>query len=72
MFEPIRGWIVYNVGDSVKAIDPANPSVQRTLELPEDVARRSLAAGWSRDGSHLAVDSEHSGGHVGKWIDRVR
>ena len=64
MFEPIRGWIVYGAASGLEAIDPANPSVPRTLEFPDqDGASRLMAAGWSRDGSKLAVESEH----LGEW-----
>jgi hypothetical protein len=68
VFEPVRGWIVYPVGDTLEAVDPADPSSRHTLvdrsdvpgaDLPHDVIL--VPAGWSADGTKLALSSEHSG-----------
>jgi hypothetical protein len=55
IFEPIRGWIVYRVGDHLEAVDPADPSRQ-TLEVLD--APGAVPAGWSADGSLLALTDE--------------
>jgi DNA-directed RNA polymerase specialized sigma24 family protein len=63
VFEPVRGWIVYGSGEELEALDPADPSRRHTLEFPEGLGVSYLmAAGWSRDGSFLAISDEYNGG----------
>ena len=73
VFEPARGRIVYSAGLGLSAIDPADPSSARTLDLPGlsaiDPADPYTAgpvaylvpAGWSADGTRLALTNEHNG-----------
>ena len=73
VFEPARGRIVYSDGLGLSAIDPDDPSSARTLDLPGlstiDPADQYSAgpvaylvpAGWSADGTRLALANEHSG-----------
>jgi dipeptidyl aminopeptidase/acylaminoacyl peptidase len=56
IYEPIRGWIVYRVGDHLEAVDPADPSSRQTLEVLD--APGAVPAGWSADGSLLALTDE--------------
>jgi hypothetical protein len=56
VFESIRGWIVYRVGDHLEAVDPADSSSRHTLEIPD--APGAVPAGWSADGSILALTDE--------------
>ncbi len=56
IFEPIRGWIVYKVGDHLEALDPADPPSRHTLEILD--APGAVPAGWSADGSLLALTDE--------------
>ena len=73
VFEPASGRIVYSAGLGLSAIDPADPSSARTLDLPGlstiDPADQYSAgpvaylvpAGWSADGTRLALANEHNG-----------
>lgn len=62
VFEPMRGRIVYVAGDELRAVDPADPTSVHTVALPDDLAAGMLmAAGWSADGTRLALTSEHAG-----------
>lgn len=71
VFEPVRGWIVYPIGDGLKAVNPADPAERHTLELPAgmdtllggggDGANRPQPAGWSADGTKLALSHEYFG-----------
>lgn len=57
VFEPVRGRIVYPAGDHLLAVDPAHPSSVRSLALPTLVPNL-VPAGWSADGTRLALTSE--------------
>ncbi len=57
VFEPIRGWIVYPTWDELQAVDPDDPANHRTLDLPP-AAAGAQPAGWSADGSLLALSDE--------------
>jgi hypothetical protein len=67
VFEPVRGWIVYPVGHTLMAIDPANPASRRTLELPGGLSAglppdaNVAPAGWSAGGTRLALSDDYSG-----------
>lgn len=61
MFEPLRGRIVYVAGDELRAIDPADPSSVHAVALPDELDTTFAAAGWSADGTRLALASEHTG-----------
>jgi len=68
VFEPFQGRIVYISMGELHGVDPANPSDQVVLEIPDptpDVgpagADRLVPAGWSEDGSVLALESEYKG-----------
>ncbi|HKX76359.1 MAG TPA: hypothetical protein VJR05_13320 [Acidimicrobiia bacterium] len=70
VFEPIRGWIVYNAGKDLEALNPADPSQRRILEFPEesrfytpngDGNSRPIPAGWSNDGTVLGIHDEYNG-----------
>lgn len=60
VFEPARGRIVYPVSGELRAIDPADPSTVNVLALPHGMGAL-IPAGWSADGTRLALASEHSG-----------
>jgi hypothetical protein len=60
VFEPARGRIVYTDGPGMSAIDPTDPSSVNSLVLPNGL-RGLTPAGWSADGTRLALTSEHSG-----------
>lgn len=60
VFEPARGRIVYTDGPGLSAIDPADPSSVNALALPNGLGALT-PAGWSADGTRLALTSEHSG-----------
>ena len=62
LFEPIRGWIVYTAGRNLRAVDPDDPTSQRTIELPTN-ASGSSPLGWSTDGSKLLLLNER----IGNW-----
>jgi hypothetical protein len=72
VFEPIRGWIVYPIGNRLDAVNPADPRERHTLRLSvglnallggltADGANRPMPAGWSADGTKLALSHEYSG-----------
>lgn len=78
VFEPIRGWIVYPVGNRLEAVDPADPSRRHTLKLPAGLdvllaadsalarrhgINRPAPAGWTANGRKLALFHEHTGDH---------
>ncbi|WP_448003559.1 TolB family protein [Agromyces bauzanensis] len=60
IFEPARGRIVYTDGPGMSAIDPTDPSSVDALTLPNGMGVLT-PAGWSADGTRLALTSEHSG-----------
>jgi len=61
IFEPLRGRIVYVAGDELRGVDPADPSSVHSVVLPVDASATYAAAGWSADGTKLALASEHVG-----------
>lgn len=71
VFEEIRGWIVYPIDGRLEAVNSADPAERRTLELPAgmdvllgggpDGASAPMPAGWSADGTKLALSSEYFG-----------
>ncbi|MET0994853.1 MAG: hypothetical protein ABWY20_12630 [Mycobacterium sp.] len=61
IFEPVQGWIVYWAGQGLQAVDPADPSSRLTLEAPGGLVTRLVPAGWSADGTRLALTAEASG-----------
>ena len=71
VFEEIRGWIVYPIDGRLEAVNPAGPAERHTLELPAgmdvllgsgpDGATAPMPAGWSADGTKLALSSEYFG-----------
>jgi hypothetical protein len=73
VFEPIRGWIVYPIGDRLEAVNPADPAERHVLKLPAglnvllgggpDGGNRPMPAGWAADGRTLALSHEYSGDH---------
>jgi hypothetical protein len=71
IFEPMRGQIVYGSGGELEAIDPTDPSRRHTLDFPDDFNRfvgngamYLMPAGWSRDGSLLALADEDQPAYV--------
>ncbi|WP_130354242.1 hypothetical protein [Agromyces ramosus] len=60
VFEPARGRIVYPVSGVLNSIDPTDPSSVNALALPNGMSALT-PAGWSADGTRLALTSEHSG-----------
>jgi hypothetical protein len=72
IFEPMRGWIMYGSGGKLEAIDPADPTNRYTLDFPDeydnfvkpDSAMYLMPAGWSRDGSLLALADEDQPAYV--------
>ena len=66
-FDQARGRIVYAVEHRLEAVDPEDQSSRLTLEVPADLNRwRSdggtvVPAGWSADGTRLALTDEHRG-----------
>ena len=71
VFEEMRGWIVYPNDGRLEAVNPADPAERRTLELPAGLdvllggapaeASAPMPAGWSADGTKLALSSEYFG-----------
>lgn len=60
VFELARGRIVFPDSGELKAIDPTDPSSVVALDLPSGQSAHT-PAGWSADGTKLALTSEHSG-----------
>lgn len=62
VFEPVRGQIVFPVGDHLEAVDPDGTSPPHVIE-PGDLGldSRAMPAGWSADGSKLAITDEYNG-----------
>ena len=58
VFEPARGRIVYTDGPGMSAIDPTDPSSVTALVLPNGLDAFT-PAGWSADGTRLALTNEH-------------
>ncbi|MGH8942743.1 MAG: hypothetical protein ACRDWF_08015 [Acidimicrobiia bacterium] len=68
VFEPMRGRIVYVVDDVLMAVDPVDPKISFTMELPPAAngaigpdAGVAVPIGWSGDGTLLAIEDERSG-----------
>ena len=62
VFEPMRGRIVYVAGVELRAIDPADPTSVHHTDLPDELWWKGpVAAGWSADGTRLALTSEGIG-----------
>jgi hypothetical protein len=70
VFQPVRGWIVYPVArvgpridHGLEAVDPTAPSTRHTIALPESLQSEAnlVPAGWSADGSRLALTDEYNG-----------
>lgn len=69
VFESARGLIVFRDGSQLKAVDPDDPSSVNTIDLPREiVATELMVAGWSADGSKLALTDEDRGLYV---VDRT-
>ncbi|WP_232497505.1 hypothetical protein [Agromyces humatus] len=63
VFEPLRGRIVYVAGDELRAIDPADPSSVASVAVPDELRDKGpVVAGWSADGTRLALTTEGSDG----------
>ena len=62
VFEAVRGRIVFRVGAHLEAVDPASPASSVVIE-PGDLGLgvRAMPAGWSADGSKLAISNEYVG-----------
>lgn len=61
VFDLMRGRIVYVAGRELRAVDPDDPaSVHTTILSPDVAAGLPMAAGWSADGTRLALTSEAS------------
>ena len=62
-----RGRIVYAVGHRLEAVDPADPSSRLILDVPAELSSNRpdgvnvVPAGWSADGTRLALTDEYSG-----------
>ena len=62
VFEPVRGRIVYRVGSHLEAIDPLRPNVPLVIEPGAlDLGTNAMPAGFSADGSKLAVGDQEDG-----------
>lgn len=61
VFEPVRGRVVFRVGSHLEAVDPANPSSSAVIEPGDLGLEYAMPAGWSADGSKLAVTDEYNG-----------
>lgn len=65
VFEAVRGRIVYRVGTHLEAVDPDDPSSPVVIEpgdaSPSAMPPRAMPAGWSADGSKLAITDEYGG-----------
>ena len=68
VFEPMRGRVVYVVDGALYAIDPADPRIGFTMEVPPaadgDIgadAGEAVPVGWSHDGTLLALEDEFNG-----------
>ena len=62
VFEPLRGRIVYVAGVELRAVDPADPTSVHRMDLPDELWWKGpVAAGWSADGTRLALTSEGIG-----------
>jgi hypothetical protein len=62
VFEPVRGRVVFRVETHLEAVDPDDPSSSNVIEFPEGIASTYLMpAGWSADGSKLALGDEYNG-----------
>jgi WD40 repeat protein len=68
VFEPMRGRVVYVVDDALYAVDPADPRIGVTMEVPPaadgDIgadAGEAVPVGWSHDGTLLALEDEFNG-----------
>ena len=65
VFEPVRGRIVYRVGSHLEAIDPLRPSVPLVIEPGGlGLGTTAMPAGFSADGSKLAIGSGDRDGNV--------
>ena len=59
VFEPLRGRIVYVAGDELRAVDPADPASVVSVAIPDELRDKGpVVAGWSADGTRLALTSE--------------
>ena len=62
VFEPVRGQIVFRVGNHLEAVDPDGRSSPRVIEPGNlRIGMTGMPAGWSADGSRLAISDEHNG-----------
>ncbi len=68
VFEPMRGRVVYVVDDALYGVDPAEPRIGITMEVPPaadgDIgadAGEAVPVGWSHDGTLLALEDEFNG-----------
>jgi hypothetical protein len=68
VFEPMRGRVIYVVDDTLYAVDPADPRISFTMEVPQaadgDIgagAGEAVPVGWSHDGTLLALEDEFNG-----------
>ena len=71
VFELVRGQIVFPVGDHLEAVDPDGTSPPHVIE-PGDLGlgSRAMPAGWSADGSKLAITDEYNGEPIRDGRDR--
>ncbi len=62
VFEPVRGQIVFRVGNHLEAVDPDGTSAPHVIEPGNlGLGSRAMPAGWSADGSRLAITDEYNG-----------
>ena len=62
VFEPVRGQIVFRVGNHLEAIDPDGTSTPRVIAPGNlGLGTKAIPAGWSADGSRLAITDEYNG-----------
>ena len=68
VFEPMRGRVVYVVDDALYAVDPSNPRISFTMEVPQAAdgdtgagPGETVPVGWSHNGTLLALDDEFNG-----------
>jgi Tol biopolymer transport system component len=62
VFEPARGRVVFVAGGRLEAVDPLDPSSSVAIEpVGLDLGAETMPAGWSADGSKLALTIEEGG-----------
>lgn len=62
VFEPARGRVVFRVGPQLEAVDPDDPSSRVVIEPGSlGLSFWPMPAGWSADGSKLAITDEYNG-----------